>query len=74
MSDFIYYIRKYYMVSSHLSEEAMVIISNICRYAADYEDGDGRLTEDGINFIDDMLSDVIGLNRDEIAENWGYTV
>ena len=70
MTDFYFYIINNYS----LSGEAKRIVDNICKYAADYEDGDGKLTEDGINFIDDMLSDAIGLTREEISMNWGYTL
>jgi hypothetical protein len=60
-----------YVIENYtLSEEAKRILDNIVIWAGDhYIDGD-NLTYEGIHFIDFMLSDSIGMEINEISENW----
>lgn len=60
-----------YLVDNYtLSSEAKRILDNMVIWANDnYSDND-NLSDEGINFIDFMLSDSIGMERKEIIENW----
>lgn len=60
-----------YVIENYtLSGEAKRILDNIVVWADDhYADGD-NLTHEGIHFIDFMLSDSIGMEINEISENW----
>ena len=60
-----------YVIENYtLSGEAKRILANIVIWADDrYADGD-NLTHEGIHFIDFMLSDSIGMESNEISENW----
>ena len=65
---------QYILDNFTLSGEASRMLDNICQYAADNFENDGRLTYEGVDFLDGILSDAIGIDKDEIAENWDYTV
>lgn len=60
-----------YLVDNYtLSGEAKRILANMVIWANDnYSDND-NLSDEGINFIDFILSDSIGMERQEIIENW----
>ena len=71
MEDFYFYLVNNYT----LSGEAKRIVDNILQYVADnFENEDGTLEEAGINLIDNILSSSIGLTKEEINTNWGYTL
>lgn len=53
-----------------ISPEAGRIMQDICAWAADhYENKDGTLTEEGVHFLEHVLSG-IGIERKEIIANW----
>ena len=35
-----------------------------------YEDKDGTLTDEGVHFIESVVADNIGMDRQEIIDNW----
>ena len=62
------YIKENYTISP----EAGRIIDNLIDYAKhqpEYIDDEGHFTDEGIDFLWYML-DAIGMDRDEIADNW----
>ena len=62
-----------YVVCNYtLSSEAKRMLYSIVEWAFDwYCDMDGKLTDQGISFIERIVADNIGMERKEIEENWG---
>lgn len=58
-----------------VSKAALDLIDNICDWASDhYEDKEGNLTQEGLHFMDRMLTGTgIELWNEEIIANWRET-
>ena len=62
----------YIVYNYTLSSEAKRMLDSIVEWAFDwYSDMDGKLTDQGIDFIERIVADNIGMERKEIEENWG---
>ena len=54
-----------------LSGEAQRILDGVVIWAGEhYEDKDGTLTDEGVHFIESVVADNIGMDRQEIIDNW----
>lgn len=46
------------------------ILDSIVIWAGDHYEENGTLTEEGIHFIETVIADNIGMDRQEIIKNW----
>lgn len=53
-----------------LSGDAQRILDSLVTWAFDHYEDHGTLTDEGVHFLETVLADNIGMERQEIIDNW----